>query len=327
MRTILTALATADALGKPFEQSRDDRARYDWCHDPGNTFLACADGGRQFGLGPDGEKPGAFTDDTQMAVALAQSLVACGGFDADDVRRRYTAWFRGEGFGGRARGTGGTIRTALETGAPVDLRAGGQYVGNGAAMRVAPIGVWFRDDPAGLIAAARADARLTHDSPEAEAGSVAVAVAIASRMRSPKHDDNQATARGVWRDVFAALESQGSKYVSLQYTAVYAILRHAARCSRLPFFAVKGNSEFRSGGNVADTVATAMLAAMPNEPDYTFEETVCDAIEFGGDTDTRAAIAAAIHAAREGSTIPARWHGVEAREELLALDARLWARK
>ena len=83
---------------------------------------------------------------------------------------------------------------------------------------------------------------------------------------------------------------------------------------------------FASTGNVVDTVATAMLAALPNESDYTFEETVCDAIEFGGDTDTRAAIAAAIHAAREGSTIPERWHGVEAREELLALDARLWNR-
>jgi ADP-ribosyl-[dinitrogen reductase] hydrolase len=135
MRHVLTALATADALGKPFEQSRDDRARYSWCHDPDNTFLACDDGGRQFGLGPDGEKAGAFTDDTQMAVALAQSLLACGGFDAEHARGEYTEWYRGAGFGGRARGTGGTIRTALETGAPVDLRAGGQYVGNGAAMR------------------------------------------------------------------------------------------------------------------------------------------------------------------------------------------------
>lgn len=321
MRTILTALGTADALGKPFEQSRDDRARYDWCHDPDNTFLACDDGERQFGLGPDGEKPGAFTDDTQMAVALAQSLVACGGFDADDVRRRYTAWYRGEGFGGRARGTGGTIRTALETGAPVDLRAGGQYVGNGAAMRVAPIGVWYRDDLNGLIAAARADARLTHDSPEAEAGSVAVAVAIASALREEDGD--------VLHDVLTALaRPDDDKYHSLRFTAVYASLRaaQASRDRNAPATVAMYRLGFDSTGNVVDTVATAMVASV-GVYEQTFEEAVCDAIEFGGDTDTRAAIAAAIHAAREGSTIPARWHGVEAREELLALDARLWGRK
>ena len=254
-----------------------------------------------------------------MSVALAQSLIACGGYDPRDAFARYQAWYRGEGFGGRARGTGGTIRKALETGAPVSMREGGQYVGNGTAMRVAPIGVWYRDDMPGLIAAARADARLTHDSPEAEAGSVAVAAAIAASTR--RNAGEVSVGWRVWKDVFAALEHGGSKFVSLRYTAMYSALNGAFGNRDRPSSAIY--SRFGDGGYVVDTVATAMLTG---NRAHDFDECVCDAIEHGGDTDTRAAIAAAIRMARGDVTIPDRWRDVEMRDELLAIDERLWSR-
>ncbi len=323
-RTIITALATADALGKPFESEKGrDRDRYAWCHDPNNTFLGVDNDTRaaEYGLGEAGRKPGAWTDDTQMSVALAQSLIACGGYDPRDAFARYQAWYRGEGFGGRARGTGGTIRKALETGAPVSMREGGQYVGNGTAMRVAPIGVWYRDDMPGLIAAARADARLTHDSPEAEAGSVAVAVAIAAGTRC--NSSEVGSGHRVLRDVLDALASCGDKYVSLKYTTVFARLELAGAIARRCNSAMVAMTSFGNGGSVMDTVATAFLAGNNAEE---FDECVCDAIEHGGDTDTRAAIAAAIRMARGDVTIPDRWRDVEMRDELLAIDERLWSR-
>lgn len=323
--TIITALATGDALGKPFESVKGiDHERHAWCHDPDGTFLPVTDDTRaeEYGLGEDGRKAGAWTDDTQMAVALAQSLIACNGYSAADAFERYQAWYRGEGFGGRARGTGGTIRRALETGAPVSMREGGQYVGNGTAMRVAPIGVWYRDDLPGLIAAARADARLTHDSPEAEAGSVAVAVAIAVGTR--RAESGFSFGAAVWRDVHAALEVQSGKYAGLKFTAVYAAIKHAHSIASLRSYASVCMKSFGDGGYVVDTVATAMLAG--NQSDD-LDECVCDAIEHGGDADTRAAIAAAIRMARGDVVIPDRWRDVEKRDELLAIDERLWRRQ
>jgi ADP-ribosyl-[dinitrogen reductase] hydrolase len=322
--TIITALATGDALGKPFENVKGiDRERHAWCHNPDGTFLPVTDDTRaeEYGLGEDGRKAGAWTDDTQMAVALAQSLIACNGYSAADAFERYQAWYRGEGFGGRARGTGGTIRKALETGVPVSMREGCQYVGNGTAMRVAPIGVWYRNNMNGLVAAARADARLTHDSPEAEAGSVAVAVAIAVGTRRAEHSIPFGAA--VWREVLTVLEAQSSKYAGLKFTAVYAAIKHAHSLANLRSSAPVSMKSFGDGGYVVDTVATAMLAGNRSDD---FDECVCDAIEHGGDTDTRAAIAAAIRMARGDEAIPDRWRNVEKRDELLAIDERLWRR-
>lgn len=314
--TILTALATADALGKPFECSKHDDAELRaWFHDPNNTFLACSSvhRGHDFDLGPAGELAGAFTDNTQMAVALARSLLHCGGYDPSVAWAHYRAWWHGEGFGGRARGVGGTIRKALETNAPVDLRAGGQYVGNGGAMRVAPIGVYYRNDRAALLKAARADARLTHDSTEAEAGSVAVAVAIAASIAHGAEDQESAPFF-VWKAVLHALREE-----KLHHTATFAKIAHACTASELGVTA--RGARIGTMGFVADTVASALLAGNSTDD---FDECVCDAILDAGDTDTRAAIAAAIRMARGDCTIPERWHGVEAREELLELDARLW---
>lgn len=314
--TILTALATADALGKPFECAKhDDPELRAWFHDPANTFLPCSSvhRGFDFDLGPAGEVAGAWTDDTQMAVALARSLLDFGGYDPSVAWAHYREWWIGNGFGGRARGVGGTIRKALETNAPVDLRAGGVYVGNGGAMRVAPIGVYYRSHRAALLKAARADARLTHDSPEAEAGSVAVAVAIAASIAHGA-EDRESAPFFVWKAVLHALREE-----SLHHTATFAKIAHA-RTASAPGIDARG-AGIGTMGFVADTVASALLVG--NSAD-SFDECVCDAIQHAGDTDTRAAIAAAIRMARGDCEIPARWHGVELREELLELDARLW---
>lgn len=58
-------------------------------------------------------------------------------------------------------------------------------MGNGAAMRVAPLGAWFADDPAEAARQAALSAEVTHPHPEAVAGAIAVAVAAAIAPSQP----------------------------------------------------------------------------------------------------------------------------------------------
>ncbi|RMG56347.1 MAG: ADP-ribosylglycohydrolase family protein, partial [Bacteroidetes bacterium] len=81
-RGALLGLATGDALGTTLEFTR-----------PGSfTPLTDITGGGPFDLAP-----GEWTDDTSMALCLAESLVQCGTFDAHDQMRRYLRWYR-EGY-------------------------------------------------------------------------------------------------------------------------------------------------------------------------------------------------------------------------------------
>src|SRR3954453_16317296 len=99
-RGALVGLATGDALGTTLEFAA-----------PG-TFEPIGD---MHGGGPFALEPGQWTDDTSMALCLADSLLVCGGFDAVDQLRRFVRWFR-EG-DHRSTGTcfdiGFTVRNAL----------------------------------------------------------------------------------------------------------------------------------------------------------------------------------------------------------------------
>src|SRR5205814_209783 len=98
---------------------------------------------------------GEWTDDTAMAIALAESLAERGGYDEDDVLARYLVWSRSS-----PKDIGATVSHALARArTPDDARAaakayhqasGGRSAGNGSLMRTAPIAVLYRDD-AGAI--------------------------------------------------------------------------------------------------------------------------------------------------------------------------------
>ncbi|MCS6933498.1 MAG: ADP-ribosylglycohydrolase family protein [Acetobacteraceae bacterium] len=131
------------------------------------------------GGGPFGLPPGGWTDDTSMALALADSLAERGRLDPDDVMRRWVRWWREGAYShtGRYFDIGIQTHSALaayeRTGrlpAPTDS------AGNGAIMRLAPV-VLFAPD-AGAEEAARlsaAQARLTHNTDEAADTAAAMA--------------------------------------------------------------------------------------------------------------------------------------------------------
>lgn len=132
---------------------------------------------------PEGELR--WTDDTQMALSVVATLQACGGVDPDHLMQGFVSRYddlRGYGAGAR-----GLLETVARGGdwrllAP-NLFPGGGSWGNGAAMRVAPLGAWFADQPERIPEQARLSALPTHAHPEGQAGAIAVAVAAGGAWR------------------------------------------------------------------------------------------------------------------------------------------------
>jgi len=149
----LLGLAVGDAVGTTVEF----RA-------PG-TFAPMTD---MIGGGPFRLQKGEWTDDTAMALCLAASLTACGGFDARDQMDRYTRWWR-EGYlssNGRCFDIGGTVAQALSryerTGDPLAGSTDPGSAGNGSLMRLAPIPLWYAADPEQAVQMSGESSRTTH---------------------------------------------------------------------------------------------------------------------------------------------------------------------
>lgn len=152
-RGCLLGLAAGDALGTTLEFRAPGTFR------PITGIL----GGGPFGLAP-----GQWTDDTSMALCLAESLIECRGFDARDQLRRYVRWWR-EGHlsaTGRCFDIGNATRAALarfeETDDPGSGSTDPRSAGNGCIMRLAPVPMAFAADPERAVALAAMSSRTTH---------------------------------------------------------------------------------------------------------------------------------------------------------------------
>ncbi|HEY5791191.1 MAG TPA: ADP-ribosylglycohydrolase family protein [Gammaproteobacteria bacterium] len=154
----LLGLAAGDALGTTLEF----RA-------PG-SFAPLTD---MVGGGPFDLAPGQWTDDTSMALCLAESLVERHGFDAADQMRRYLRWWR-TGYlssTGRCFDIGNTVSAALarfeQGGDPYAGSSDPQSAGNGSLMRLAPVPLAFAAEPEQAIELAARMSRTTHAAVEA----------------------------------------------------------------------------------------------------------------------------------------------------------------
>jgi len=158
-------------------------------------------------------------------------------------------------------------------------------LGNGAAMRVAPVAVRFFEDTVVLDAQARASARVTHAHPVGIDGAAVQAAAVAAALEG--------------RDPLAAALSAAATH---ELAVALAELRAATAGGLTPqALGSHGGVPATAGRSVAAAVVAAAGAA-------TFEDAVSTAIRAGGDTDTTGATAGAIAGARFGAfAIPARW--------------------
>jgi ADP-ribosyl-[dinitrogen reductase] hydrolase len=157
-RGALLGLATGDALGTTVEFK------------PRGSFPPVRDitGGGPFGL-----PAGAWTDDTSMALCLAESLIERRGFDPIDQLERYVRWYRDGHWSstGRCFDIGNATRAALtrfeRTGEPYPGDADPDAAGNGPIMKLAPLAMAFAHDEDVAAEHAALSARTTHGAPQA----------------------------------------------------------------------------------------------------------------------------------------------------------------
>jgi ADP-ribosylglycohydrolase len=134
--------------------------------------------------------PWCWTDDTAMALSVHEVLAAHGKIDRDALAALFAARYRLDplrGYGGMAHAILQAIGEGTHWSEAAGQAFGGQgSMGNGSAMRVAPVGGYFADDLEQVVIHAKASAEPTHAHRDAEAGAVAVAIAgaIAWQMGS-----------------------------------------------------------------------------------------------------------------------------------------------
>jgi ADP-ribosyl-[dinitrogen reductase] hydrolase len=154
----LLGLATGDAVGTTLE------------FEPPGSFTPITD---MVGGGPFHLQPGQWTDDTSMALCLAESLIECQGFDPKHQLEKYHRWYR-EGYlssTGRCFDIGNATRAALEefatTGEPYCGSPNPKSAGNGSIMRLAPVPLFYAQKPEAAIAKSAESSRTTHAAPTA----------------------------------------------------------------------------------------------------------------------------------------------------------------
>ena len=157
-RATLLGLACGDAVGT--------RAEFQ----PRGSFAPLTD---MVGGGPFNLKPGQWTDDTSMALCLAESLLNKKGFDAADQMGRYLNWWQSGYLSstGECFDIGMTVREALtrylENSQPFAGSTDPYTAGNGSLMRLAPIVLYYFPDPERIRRFSADSSRTTHAAPEA----------------------------------------------------------------------------------------------------------------------------------------------------------------
>jgi len=251
--------------------------------------------------------PWFHTDDTEMAISIAAVLKSHGQIHQEALSKRFMRRFERDPDRGYGKMTRVQLRENLG-GRPWQITSprafGGRgSMGNGGAMRVAPLGGYFADDLERLVKEAQASSVVTHLHPEGVAGAVAVAVAAAMAWQL-RGDPPAERPRKVFDEV-------------LQFTRESEVRRKILLASQIPAdIEVEQAAKALGRGDLVtapDTVPFCVWVAAHHLNNYV--EALSTAISVGGDCDTNAAIVGGIVALSVGrDEIPAEW--LTAREDL-----------
>ena len=255
-----------------------------------------------------------YTDDTHMMIGVAESLIRTGGFDGEDMARTFMKNYELEPFRGYGPGPPYIFRL-MRAGAAWDevaqrLYHGGSY-GNGSAMRIAPIGVFYHDDPATLREVAYKSSQITHAHNLGKEGAAlqAYAIALATNLQP-----TETFPRG---DFLTKLNSFAQDAVYREKLNMIDELIEQSDKGEVIIALGNGIEAFNS-------VPTAIYSFL-SQP-HSFVQAVLQAISLGGDTDTIGAMPGAISGAYLGfESIPARWRDkLENRLYIGELAEKLW---
>ena len=258
-----------------------------------------------------------YTDDTHMMIGVAESLIENKGFYGKHMAHKFIERYESEPWRGYGPGPPRIFRL-INSGEAWDAAAemvyqGGSY-GNGAAMRIAPVGVFYYDDIEALVKAAYGSSQITHAHPLGKEGAALLAYTI---------------ARVVSLDPSGRFE-------------VYDVLAGLTRFAQDDLYRQKLSNikTFLSGVDIQDvinvlgngieafnSVPTAIYSFLSHHD--SFKDAVIYAISLGGDTDTIGAMTGALCGAYLGvDAIPEEWKAkLEHREYIEELALKLFELK
>ena len=286
----LVGLAVGDALGAPVEFK-----------EPGSFEPVSG----MTGGGPHGLKAGQWTDDTSLALCLAESLITCG-FDADDQMRRYVRWYR-EGYKsstGYCFDIGNTTRGSLkhyeDTGEAYSGVIDPGAAGNGSIMRLAPVPLFFASSLDKAVQMSGRSSLTTHGAPACVDACKYLGGLIAG------------AARGEDKQVLLSEHYGVGQPLCTEIDAVAA-----------GSFKRKEPPEIRGTGYVTESLEAALWAFYKSS---SFEEGCLLAVNLGHDADTTAAVFGQVAGAHYGiDGIPAAWRESLAHGTMIVETAdRLW---
>jgi ADP-ribosyl-[dinitrogen reductase] hydrolase len=288
-RGCLLGLAAGDALGTTLEFK------------PPGSFTPITD---MLGGGPFRLQPGQWTDDTSMALCLAESLIEQGGFDAADQMRRYLRW-RDEGHlssTGRCFDIGNTVGAALarfrQTQDPFAGSDHPRSAGNGSLMRLGPVPMRWAAEPATAVARAADSSRTTHAARTCiDACRYMAALIVGALHGEPKE-----------------------RLLAPRFSPVPGLWDRDPLCPEVAAvaagsFRAKAPPAIRGTGYVVDALEAALWAFATTD---SFAEGALAAVNLGDDADTTGAIYGQLAGAHHGiDGIPETWRECIAAAELI----------
>ncbi|MFD1564123.1 ADP-ribosylglycohydrolase family protein [Haloarchaeobius amylolyticus] len=277
---ILLGLACGDALGRPVEFQAPDRIKR--IHGQVTEMLA---------HGTHGQPAGTITDDTEMALCIARSLVEHGTFEPEDIAARFVDWKQSGPFDIGIMTSSALQR--IQNGESWD-EAGqrewqasmeGSNAGNGSLMRCAPYAIAYRNEPAELVDISRQSSAITHADPRCQWSCALFNRTLANLLT------------GVERPLETILDNIGSELPDDVRNAVGPVT--AARHGE------PADISLENSGYVVTTLQAGLYHGLTAE---TAEDAIVDAVMMGGDTDTIGAVTGAVAGARFGDgALPERW--------------------
>ncbi|MDX3101145.1 ADP-ribosylglycohydrolase family protein [Nonomuraea angiospora] len=239
--------------------------------------------------------PWQWTDDTEMACSVYRVLADHGTIDQDELAASFAT--RHDFDRGYGPATNRMLRLVREGGdwraLSAELFDGKGSWGNGAAMRVAPLGAWFADDLAQVVRQAVLSAQVTHTHPEAVAGAIAIAVATAVTVSEPD------LSAGLFLDRIRAHVPASMVHDGIAEARQLLTISDPTLAARM-----LGNGRQVTAH---DTVPFTLWVAARERHD--FEAAMWTTAAAGGDVDTTCAIVGGIIAASGKNHLPPHWRG------------------
>lgn len=257
---------------------------------------------------------GFYTDDTEMMIGVAESLIKNRGFNGEDMAKTFIKNFNS------SRGYGLGVQIVLQRiqkgvsweKAAKDLFGGVGSYGNGAAMRIAPVSLFYYDNFEELKKIAVKTAKITHTHPLGVEGAVlqAYAIALALNQHPLKNLDIE--------NFLQTLQNLAKSEVYKKKIRKIKLLL-SEKTNKWKTVLLLGN-----GIEAFNSVPTAIYSFLANYK--SFEDAVAYAVNLGGDTDTIGAMTGAISGAYHGfEAIPERWlNKLENLNYIKSLAEKIW---